>query len=85
MKIQALIGLLAAFVIAGMLAFMGVNWYSTVPAPTNTSSAEYQQYTNLTDTVELAQTGQEGVLLLIVVAMVFLAAIILIGIGMKVM
>ncbi len=85
MKIQALIGLLAAFVIAGMLAFMGVNWFSTVPAPTNTSSAEYQQYTNLTDTVELAQTGQEGVLLLIVVAMIFLAAIILVGIGMKVM
>jgi LPXTG-motif cell wall-anchored protein len=84
MKIQALVGLLAAFVILGMLAFLGVNWISTVPAPTNTSSDEYAQYTNLTDTVELAQTGQEGVLLLVVIAMVFLAGIILVGIAYKV-
>lgn len=84
MKIQALVGLLAAFVIMGMLAFLGVNWISTVPAPTNTSSDEYAQYTNMTDTVELAQTGQEGILLLIVVAMIFMAGIILIGIVYKV-
>ena len=84
MKIQALIGLLAAFVIIGILAFLGVNWVSTVPAPTNTSSDEYAQYTNLTDTIELAQTGQEGVLLLIVAAIVFLAGIILVGIAYKV-
>lgn len=84
MKIQALVGLLAAFVIMGMLAFLGVNWISTVPAPTNTSSDEYAQYTNMTDTVELAQTGQEGILLLIVVGMIFMAGIILIGIVYKV-
>jgi len=85
MKIQALVGLLAAFVIMGMLAFLGVNWISTVPAPTNTSSDEYAQYTNLTDTVELAQTGQEGVLLLVVLAMIFMAGVILVGIVYKVM
>jgi len=84
MKIQALVGLLAAFVIISMLMFLGVNWWSTVPAPTNTSSPEYAQYVNLTDTVDLAQTGQEGVLLLIVVAMIFLSAIILVGIAYKV-
>jgi len=84
MKIQALVGLLAAFVIMGMLAFLGVNWISTVPAPTNTSSDEYAQYTNLTDTVELAQTGQEGVLLLVVLAMIFMAGVILVGIVYKV-
>ena len=84
MKIQALVGLLAAFVIISMLMFLGVNWWSTVPAPTNMSSPEYAQYINLTDTVDLAQTGQEGVLLLIVVAMIFLAAIILVGMAYKV-
>ena len=85
MKIQALVGLLAAFVILGILAFLGVNWVSTVPAPTNVSSDEYAQYTNLTDTIELAQTGQEGVLLLIVAAIIFLAGIIVIGIVYKVL
>lgn len=85
MKLQSLVGLLAAFVIMGMLAFLGVNWYSTVPAPTNASSEEYAQYTNLTDTVELAQTGQEGVLLLVIVAMVFLAVVILLGYAYAVM
>jgi len=76
MKIMAV---LVTFGIAVMLASLTVNWSSTIDAPSNVSSQEYQQYTNLTDTVDIGYTGQEAVLLLIIVVMVICGVILLIS------
>lgn len=72
-----LVGIVAAFIVIAILAFLGINWVSTVPEPTNTTSDEYQVYQNLSNTTELAFTGQEAVILLVIVAMVFIVFMLL--------
>lgn len=72
-----LMGLATGFVILSILAFLGVNWVSTVPPPSNTSSPEYAVYDNLTETQDIAYTGQEGVILLVIVAMIFAGVFVL--------
>lgn len=78
MSVAKLMSLMVAFVAIGMLAFLGINWFDTVPAPTNTSSSEYQQYTNLTDTVEISYVGVEGIILFLIIALIIVTLIILI-------
>lgn len=78
MSVAKLMGLMVAFVAIGMLAFLGINWFDTIPAPANTSSDEYQQYTNLTDTVEISYVGVEGIILFLILTLIIVTLIILI-------
>ena len=78
-----IVGIIVAFAIVSIIAYLGINWTSTIDAPTDTTSAEYQQYENLTDTVDIAHTGQEGTILLLIVAMIFAVIVLLIAYAKK--
>ena len=68
---KLVIELLVAVVIMGILGTLAINWMSTVPEPTNPATPEYQAFTNLTDTTDMAYTASNGVMILVVVALVF--------------
>jgi hypothetical protein len=70
---QKLVSIVTAFAVLAILGFLTINWVSEVPAPGNVTSAEYNIYTNLTDTTEMAFIGMEAVTMLVVVAMIFTA------------
>lgn len=84
MKTNVLVSLIVAFAIMTMVAFLGINWVSTIDPPSNVTSDEYAQYTNLTDTVDIAHTGQEGVILLVIVSMILVAIILLAALATKI-
>jgi len=65
--------LLVAVVIMGILGTLAINWMGVVPEPTDPTTAEYQAFTNLTDTTDMAYTASNGVMILVVVALVFAA------------
>lgn len=74
---KQLVGIVAAFAVISVLGFLAINWVSTVPAPSNTTSAEYYQYTNLTNTSDMAFTASEAVMWLVIVVMVFAGILLL--------
>lgn len=80
---KKIIGIAVGFSILAMLSFLTINWVSTVPEPTNQSSSEYAVYQNLSDTTDIAFTGQEAVLLLVIVAMVFAGIFLIIKVVLK--
>ncbi len=84
MKTNVLVGLIVTFAIIAMVAFLGINWVSTIDPPSNVTSDEYAQYNNLTDTVDIAHTGQEGIILLVIAAAIFTAVILLVVIASKI-
>jgi LPXTG-motif cell wall-anchored protein len=62
-----------AFVAIFVIAFFAIGFTSTVQAPTNATALA--QYQNLTETVEIADTGINATLLLLIIGMVIAAIV----------
>lgn len=71
MSMKTIVGLVVTFAIVSILGFLTIGWVASVPEPADNTSVEGQVYENQTETMELAFVGQEAVLILIAVAMVF--------------
>jgi len=75
MSMNKTMNMFIAFVAIFVIAFFAVGFTSTVQAPTNNTTAAYQQYQNLTDTVEIADVGINSTLLLLIVGMIIAAIV----------
>lgn len=76
MSMNKTIGLVMAFVFIMIMAMYAVSFTSTVQAPSNTT-AEGQQYVNLTSTIAVANSGINAVMLLLVLGMVMAAIMVM--------
>jgi len=80
MSMNKTINMFIAFVAIMIIAFFAIGFTSTVQAPTN--ATELAQYNNLSKTVDIADTGINSTLLLIIIGMVFSAILMFVGFGM---
>lgn len=71
------VALIFAFFIIILLAFFTTSFISTQPVPDNSTSAG-KQYENLTQTTDIAFTGINGAILLLIVAIVLAAVFVII-------
>jgi len=68
-----------AFLVIVVLGFLAIGFVSTQPVPDSVNeTTAYNQYQNQTETVELAYTGIQGGLLLLVLAFILSAAFLII-------
>ena len=68
------VGLIMAFLVVVVLAFLSIGFISTqsAPDPVNDTAA-YNQYTNLSRTTDIAYSGVNGGLLLLLLAIIIAA------------
>lgn len=67
------IGLFISFLMVLIIGFYAIGFSATITAPNNTTAAG-QQYANLTKATDLANSGMQGFMLLLIGAMLLSAA-----------
>ena len=72
MKMNKTMNLFIVFVAILVIAFFAIGFSATITAPSNTTAAG-QQYENLTQAVEISNTGLTAALLLVIIGMVLAA------------
>jgi len=73
MSMNKTMNMFIAFVAIFVIAFFAVGFASTVQAPTNATALA--QYNNLTNTTDIANTGVNATLLLLIIGMVIAAIV----------
>lgn len=71
MNMNKTLNIFIAFVAIIIIGFFMIGYSSSVQAPTNQTALN--QYNNLTNATEISAAGIEGTLLLLIIAMVFVA------------
>jgi len=78
MSMNKVMGMFLAFLCIMVMDMLAIGFTSTQTAP-DIATAAGQQYANLTKTISIADSGINGVMLLIIVAMVFMAIAVMMG------
>jgi len=78
MSMNKVLSMFLVFMCIMIIAMFAIGFTSTITAP-DISTTAGQQYANLTNTISIADTGINGVMLLIIVAMVLLAIVVMMG------
>ena len=72
MSLNKLMTALIVFIMFGMLATLGISWMSSIGEP-ESGGTGYEQHTNLTESIDIAYTGMDAILILMIAIMVFIA------------
>jgi len=74
---KSILGLVGLFVGVMVLLYFGINMIAEVPEPATDTTA-YQQYTNLTDIINLSYGGFQGILLILFAGILIAAVLVLV-------
>ena len=74
---KSILSMVGLFIGVMVLLYFGINMVAQVPEPATNTTAQ-QQYTNLTGIINLSYSGFQGILLIILTAILIAAALFLI-------
>ena len=74
---KSILSMVGLFIGVMVLLYFGINMVAQVPEPAANTTA-HQQYTNLTGIINLSYSGFQGILLIILTAILIAAALMMI-------